>query len=346
MPTPLNPSSRRGARVSVQRSVHRRAARGRLLVIGILACSLVATACTSSTDTTTGPAGTGTGTAGSGGVVQRYKVLDAGGPLSVAALQKGSVDVAELFSVNGAIAANGWVVLTDDKHLQAADNFVPAIRTDKASPEVSAVLDEVSAALTQADVQQMVQQVSVDGQNPDDVAKAWLGAHPLSGTHPVTGSLTVGSAGFTESEVVAELYAAALAGAGADVKVHPNIGERAAYIPLLTRGDIDVVPEFTASLLVYLDAKATPSADLDTTYTAAKKAAAAKGVTLLTPSAVSSVNVFVVTAATAKKYNLTSLSDVAAADVPLRWGVAPACATNAQCIPGLEKTYGLRFAEG
>lgn len=311
----------------------------------MLGLGLTGVACTSSSTSTDSLATAGSSSS-AGDAVQTYKNLDAGGPLTVGALEKGSVDVAELFSVNGAIAANGWVVLEDDKHLQAADNFVPAIRTDKVKPEVSAILNEVSAAMTQEGVQELVKEVSVDGENPDDVAEKWLDDHDLPGDLKASGSITVGTADFAESEIVGQIYAKALESAGMDVNVRSNIGERAAYIPLLERGDIDLVPEFTASLLVFLDKAATPSGDLDATYAAAKKAAEDNGFTLLEASQVNDVNVFVVTKKTADKYKLKTLSDLAASGASLRWGVAPACKDNAQCIPGLEKTYGFKFKAG
>lgn len=314
------------------------------LATGLIVLSLVAAACTSSSDSS--KSSDSTGSSGSGGATQTYKNLDVGGPLTVAALKKGDIDVGQLFSVNGAIAANGWVILEDDQKLQAADNFVPAIRTDKATPEVTAVLDAVNAKLTQAGVQELVKQVSDEGQNPADVAGNWLKDEGLPGDLTATGSITVGAAGFTEAEIMGEIYAQVLREAGVDVTLRSGLGERPAYIPLLEKGEIDLIPEFTASLLVFLDADATPSGDLETTYEAAKKAAEGKGFTLLEPSKVSDVNVFVVTKETAEKHDLKTLTDLAKADVALRWGVAPACADNAQCIPGLEKSYGFKFAAG
>ena len=43
--------------------------------------------------------------------------LDGGGPLTVEALQGGEIDIAVLFSTNGQIAENDWIVL-DDHRLQ------------------------------------------------------------------------------------------------------------------------------------------------------------------------------------------------------------------------------------
>ena len=62
--------------------------------------------------------------------------LDVGGPLTKSALENGDIDIALLFSSDGAIAKNSWVALEDDQHLQSVDNFVPAVRTDVVTPEV------------------------------------------------------------------------------------------------------------------------------------------------------------------------------------------------------------------
>src|SRR5437660_10006160 len=59
-----------------------------------------------------------------------FKSLDTGGPLTFAALKQGSINIGLVFSSDGGITANNFVVLDDDKHLQQADNVVPLIRTD------------------------------------------------------------------------------------------------------------------------------------------------------------------------------------------------------------------------
>jgi osmoprotectant transport system substrate-binding protein len=53
--------------------------------------------------------------------------LDGGGPLTVAALEGGEIDVAILFSTDGVIADKGWVVLEDDQGLINADNIIPVL---------------------------------------------------------------------------------------------------------------------------------------------------------------------------------------------------------------------------
>jgi osmoprotectant transport system substrate-binding protein len=323
--------------------------------VAVLAVAVLAAACTNKDNNvaqTGNPPLSGASSGGltTGGAVTpntsaviTFKALDSGGPLTEKAIKDGTVQIGELFSVNPAIKSNGWVVLQDDKHLQAADHFAAAVRTTKASDQVNAVLNAVDAKLTQDAVQGMLEQVSANGQNPDDVAKKWLQDENLPGDLKATGSITVGTANFAESEVVGQIYAEALRAAGVNVSTKTDIGARAVYIPALERGDIDVIPEFTASLLAYLDPNAKPSGDLDEVYDQVKNAAAAKGITVLKPAPADDVNVFVVTKQTSEKYHLTTLSDLAKVSEPLTLGGAPECVKNAQCLPGLEQVYGLKF---
>src|SRR3989442_1248852 len=67
------------------------------------------------------------------------------------------------------------------------------------------------------------------------------------------------------------------------------------------------------------------------------------GLEALTPSAAVDQNAFAVTKATATKYNLSKLSDLAAVGNQLVLGAGPECPTRPFCQPGLEKTYGIHF---
>ena len=306
---------------------------GALSLAGVLA--FAGAACTSSKS-----AGSPKNDAKQGTI--NFRSLDAGGPLTVGALKSGSIDIAELFTFTPDIAKNGWVTLKDDKNLQAADNFVPLIRSDKNTPEVGAVIDAVTAKLTQDGVFDLVKKVAVDGDNPADVAETWLKANDLPGGLKATGTMTVGSANFAESEIVGQIYAKALGQAGVKVTTKDGVGNRQVTMPLMEKGDLDLMPEFTFSLLAFLNDKATPSNEL-TKVTTQLKEALPKGLSVLTPADVSDVNVFVVTPATAKKYDLAKISDLAKVSSDLTLGGPPECPKNAQCIPGLKKVYGLTF---
>lgn len=318
---------------------------GRLLGAGLLAGMLtVSAACASSSDSgssDTTTAGATTVANSAAGVID-FRSLDAGGPQTIGALEAGSIDIAELFTFTPAIAENGWVTLEDDKNLQAADNFVPLINTEKNTDEVGAVIDAVTEQLTHDNVMDMVKQVAVEGKNPEDVASEWLESNDLPGSLKATGSLTVGSANFAESEVVGRLYAGALETAGVDVSFKDAVGARQVTMPMMEKGDIDLMPEFTYSLLAYLDSKAEPSNDLDAVVADLKKALP-DSLSIRAASDVSDVNVFVVTPETAEKHGLTTISDLANVSDTLTLGGPPECPENAACIPGLEKVYGLQF---
>ncbi len=103
-----------------------------------------------------------------------FRALDAGGPVTIEALDSGEIDVALLFTTDGVIAANDWVLLEDDMDLQPAENITPVIRAEASSPEAVAALDAVSAVLTTENVTEMIRQLRVDLADPSEVAEAFL----------------------------------------------------------------------------------------------------------------------------------------------------------------------------
>jgi osmoprotectant transport system substrate-binding protein len=106
-----------------------------------------------------------------------FKSLDAGGPLTYAALKGGDINIGLVFSSDGGIAANNFVVLQDDKHLEAADNIVPLIRTDKSNSEVDALLNSIDAKLNTPDLTALNKSADVDKQDPTDLAATWVKDH-------------------------------------------------------------------------------------------------------------------------------------------------------------------------
>ena len=106
-----------------------------------------------------------------------FKALDAGGPLTKTALKNGDIDVGLVFSSDGGIVANNFVVLQDDKHLQNADVIVPIIRTAKLNSEITDLFNKISAALNTADLTQMNKSADIDKQDPGDLAAAWDKQH-------------------------------------------------------------------------------------------------------------------------------------------------------------------------
>lgn len=103
-----------------------------------------------------------------------FRSLDAGGPVTIEALDSGEIDVALLFTTDGVIAANDWVLLDDDQDLQPAENIVPVIRSEANTDAATSALNAVSAVLTTANVTEMIRQLRVDLADPGEVAETFL----------------------------------------------------------------------------------------------------------------------------------------------------------------------------
>ena len=104
-----------------------------------------------------------------------FKSLDEAGPLSVAALKNGEVQVVELFSSDGNVVSNNFVALTDNKHLEGADYIVPVIRksvdTAGGGAPRSTRLDQ---KLTTDAISKLNLDVTADKEQPAAVAETWL----------------------------------------------------------------------------------------------------------------------------------------------------------------------------
>lgn len=112
--------------------------------------------------------------------VAEFVPLDAGGPLTKEALAQGSIDVGLIFSSDGGVVANDFVVLQDDLQLQQVDNIVPAVLTTSATPELTEILDAVSAAMTTDDLIAMNKAVDIDRRKPAEVASEFLASKGLN----------------------------------------------------------------------------------------------------------------------------------------------------------------------
>lgn len=155
-------------------------------------------------------------------------------------------------------------------------------------------------------------------------------------------AITIGSAAFPESEIIAEIYAAALESEGLRVEKKLNIGAREVYIPALENGEIDLIPEYTGNLLTYFDPKATATAPDD--VTSALSDAVPAGLTVLEPAPAEDKDSLNVTAAFAKANGLETIADLAKVD-GLRLAANPEFKQRAYGIPGLEQVYGITGIE-
>jgi len=167
----------------------------------------------------------------------------------------------------------------------------------------------------------------------------------LSSAATSTPTIIIGSTNFEEQAIVSNLYGDVLSHAGYTVTVEPALGTRAVVVPALEQGQLDLEPDYAASLLAFLNGGVAEAAgsNIKLAVPADKKFLAKFGATVLNPAPAIDTNVFVVTKATAKKYNLTTISSLKAVASKLVLGGPPECPQNALCEPGLKKVYGLHF---
>ena len=158
--------------------------------------------------------------------------------------------------------------------------------------------------------------------------------------------IVVGSFDFPESIVLAYLYADALAARGYPVRVLPGLGPRELVDPALMAGLIQLVPEYTGSALEFITLGRVPAtASVTATAQALATAMAGRGLITGRPAAAQDGNAIVVTAATAARYRLHTISGLAAVAGRLVFGGPPECPERAYCLQGLRLTYGLRFRQ-
>ena len=157
-------------------------------------------------------------------------------------------------------------------------------------------------------------------------------------------SITIGSAGFYEAQLMAEIYAQALEANGYTVERKLGIGPRDTVQPAFEAGEFDLQPEYIGSLVTFLGGEA--SGDPEETAAALQAALEEVGLTALDYAPAQDQNAFVVRQETADELGVSTMSELAeAAGVgDLVWGLPPECETNALCSGALEE-YGFTFAD-
>ncbi|GAB0105738.1 ABC transporter substrate-binding protein [Nocardia sp. JMUB6875] len=154
-----------------------------------------------------------------------------------------------------------------------------------------------------------------------------------------TNKLTVGSANFPESETVADVYAEALRANGFGIDTKLNIGSREAYVPALKDCSISLIPDYTGNLLQYLDKSSTATSP-DEVNAALTKALGDK-LAIGTPAPGEDSDAVVVTKATADKWNLKSIADLAPHSAEVKLAAPAEFSERPGGLPGLKKNYGL-----
>ncbi len=168
-------------------------------------------------------------------------------------------------------------------------------------------------------------------------------------------TLTIGSANFTENTIIANMYADVLKDAGYTVNTKYSIGSREVYLKAIEAGEIDLIPEYVGTLAQVLNqtqngpdantANPVATGDAQKTIDNLQPLLDKAGLIIFGLSQAQDQNSYAVTAATAKKYNLKTLSDLKAAAPELTFGGPAECQTRPQCIQGLKSVYGAEFKD-
>ncbi len=92
------------------------------------------------------------------------------------ALKNNQAQVGMVFATDSRIKANNLTLLKDDKNFFPIYNAAPSVRTDilEAYPQIADILNPISEKLTDDVMIGLNYLVDIDGEEPYDVAKAWL----------------------------------------------------------------------------------------------------------------------------------------------------------------------------
>ena len=168
-------------------------------------------------------------------------------------------------------------------------------------------------SLTQEELTNLNKAVTVDARPAKDVATEWIAAQGFDAISAgLTGDITVGSTNFYEQEILGEIFAQMLESNGATVERKFQLGNREIVFPALEAGEIDVLAEYAATALEFVNGGAgQATTDPEATTVALRAALEPKGLAALNYAAATDQNGFVVSKETADTYGLTKISDLA-----------------------------------
>lgn len=154
-------------------------------------------------------------------------------------------------------------------------------------------------------------------------------------------AVTVGSEGFDESQLLAEIYAQALEAHGYTV-TRQDFASRKLALPAFDSGAINLIPEYIGSLVRELGGEAT--GDTAETMTNLAAVLEPKDQSVLDAAPAQDGDGFVVRQETADQFSLVTMSDLAEVAGELKWGLPLECSDNPSCGPGLKSVYGIDIA--
>ncbi len=163
------------------------------------------------------------------------------------------------------------------------------------------------------------------------------------------GEVVIAHQGYTEMEIMAEMYAALLEDAGYEPTLQ-SVDTRDLYVEPLSNGAVDVVPDYASSMTEFLnleingpDAEPVSSPDVEETVAKLEELGAEYGIEPLEPAEAENANAYAVTQEFSEENDVTTLSDLGELDEPVTLAAAPDCPERADCQRGLESVYDIEI---
>lgn len=180
---------------------------------------------------------------------------------------------------------------------------------------------------------------------------AACGGSTATGSGTPKGHVTIVGQGYTEMEIMANMYSDLLQKDGYTTTIK-TVQTRDLYGPALERGSVDVAADYASSMTEYLaeqihgpNAKDPASPDISKTMASLTQLGKQKGVQPLKPAQAQDANAFAVTKAFSQDHHVTTLSQMAALGVPIKLAAAPDCPQRSDCEQGLKDVYGMDIAK-
>jgi osmoprotectant transport system substrate-binding protein len=161
-----------------------------------------------------------------------------------------------------------------------------------------------------------------------------------SSTPTDTKTIIIGSQGFAESDVLAQIYGQVLAANGYKVTYAAGIGSRETFIPALKDGSIDFIPDYAGNLLYGADPKATATSTNDI-VAALPAALAPLNLAVLAAAPAEDADALVVTPEFAAAHNLKSIADLASIASTITIGANTEFEGRPYGRSGLQSVYGV-----
>ena len=166
-------------------------------------------------------------------------------------------------------------------------------------------------------------------------------------TQPDGPPIIIGAQDFGESAILAEVYGQVLEANGYEVRQQSVGGFRDVLLDAFDSGEVNLSAEYAASMLEFLNEGAgQATSDAEETVTLLQAELDEINLNALEPADARNTNAFVVTSALAEELGLEALSDLPADGGGLKLGAPQDCETNPNCLPGLQRVYGVDLSSG